>query len=126
WSSTYTLVSLIVIGSFLLSHSRALPRHYDDETQRENVTHERERIPGGPVRAESRPPAGGGVPDARLAQRGGGCRPGSVAAAQPVRHPRHREPRRLAHHGRRAGLPGPAAHAPVAARRTAGRARARP
>ena len=41
---------------------------------------------GGAVRGAPDPPAGGGLPDARLAERGGRRRPGSLAAAQPLRH----------------------------------------
>ena len=52
--------------------------------------------------AAARPPAGGGLPDARLAERGRRRRAGGVAAPQPLRHERGREPRRLAHDGRRA------------------------
>ena len=55
--------------------------------------------------AQPDPPAGGGLPDARLAERGGRRRPGGLAAAQPLRHERRREPGRLADDGRRAGLP---------------------
>ena len=38
------------------------------------------------------PPEGGGLPDARLAERGGRRRSGSLAAPQPLRHERRREP----------------------------------
>jgi hypothetical protein len=37
-----------------MSHSRALPRHYYDETQRKNVTDELRLMVGGTVRAASR------------------------------------------------------------------------
>ena len=46
--------------------------------------------------AEPRPPAGRRLPDARLADRGRRRRPGGLAPAQPRRHQRCREPRRLA------------------------------
>ena len=58
-------------------------------------------------------------------QRGRRRRAGGLAAAQPRRHRRRREPRRLADHGRRAGLPRHAARAQVAARGAARAARAR-
>ena len=56
-------------------------------------------------------PARGRVSDARLAERGRRRGPGSLAAAQPHRHERGREPRRLADHRRRTRLTQHAAHA---------------
>ncbi len=92
------------------------------------MTDGRTRLAGGAVRGAPDPSAGGGLPDARLAERGGRRRPGSLAPAQPRRRQRRREPRRMADDGRRPGVPGHAALAPVAARGAAGRggARARP
>ena len=45
----------------------------------------RERLAGRAIRGAPRPPARGGLPDARLAERGRRCRAGGVAAAQPRR-----------------------------------------
>src|SRR5437899_3304671 len=56
----------------------------------------------GAVRGEPRPPAVGGLPDARLAERGGRRHPGSLATAQPLRPERCREPGRMADDDRRA------------------------
>ena len=81
------------------------------------------QIAGGAIRGQPDPSAGGGLPDARLAERGRRRRAGSLAPAQPLRHERRREPRRLADDGRRARLPRHAALAQVAARGAAGRAR---
>ena len=58
-------------------------------------------------------------------ERGRRRRPGGLAAPQPLRHERRREPGRLADDGRRARVPRHAALAQVAARGAAGRARAR-
>ena len=55
-------------------------------------------------------------------ERGGRRRPGSLAAAQPLRRQRRREPGRMADDGGRAGVPGHAALAQVAARGAARRA----
>src|SRR5205085_5489659 len=71
------------------------------------------------------PPADGGLPPARLAERGRGRRAGRLAPAQPRRHQRRREPGRLADYGGRAGVPEHAASAEVTARGAPGRARAR-
>ena len=68
------------------------------------------------IRGAPDPSAGGRLPDARLAQRGRRRRAGGLAAAQPRRRERDREPRRLADDGRRARLPRHAALAQVAAR----------
>src|SRR6266545_4862676 len=88
----------------------------------------RARLAGGAVPGPPLPPAGGGLPDARLAHRGRRRRPGSLAATQPQphRHQRGPQPRRLADHARRAGVPGHAARAHLTARGTPGRAPARP
>jgi hypothetical protein len=69
---------------------------------------------------------GGGLPDARLAERGGRRGPGSLATPHSLRPYWRRKPRRMADDGRRAGVPGHAALAQVATRGTSGRARARP
>ena len=55
--------------------------------------------------------ARGGLSHARLGERGGRCRPGSLAAPEPHRRRRGREPRRLADDRRRARV---AEHAPPA------------
>ena len=75
-----------------------------------------EEFPGGAIRGQPDPPAGGGLPDARLAERGRRRSAGSLAAAQPLRHERRREPGRMADDSRRAGVPRHAALAQVAAR----------
>src|SRR6266540_5500923 len=46
----------------------------------------RGRMAGGAVRGAPHPPAGGGLPDARLAQRGRRRRAGRLAPTQPLRH----------------------------------------
>src|ERR687890_1394490 len=89
-----------------LSHRPGLVRHYYNETTRlENVTDGRtRRLAGTALRGEPHPPAGGGLPDARLNQRGRRRRPGSLAPPQPLRHQRHREPGRMADDGRGPGV----------------------
>src|SRR5262249_19982223 len=88
----------------------------------------RARLAGGALPGAPPPPAGGGLPDARLAHRGRRCRPGNLAAAQPQphRHQRGPQPGRLADDAGRAGVPGHAARAHRTARGTPGRAPARP
>ena len=81
------------------------------------------RSAGHTVRGRPPPAAPRGLPDARLAQRGRRRRPGGLAAAQPLGHERRRQPQRMADDGRRAGVPGHAALAQVAARGAAGRGR---
>src|SRR3712207_3244564 len=53
------------------SHRSDSARHYNDGPRPEDVTDDRTRLAGGTVRDPPRPPAGGGLPDARLAERGG-------------------------------------------------------
>ncbi len=65
---------------------------------------ERQRHLRRAVRAAPRAPAGRRVPDARLDRRGRGRGAGGVAAAQPLRRRRGRQPRRLADDRRRADL----------------------
>jgi hypothetical protein len=79
-------------------------------------------ISGGALRGAPGASAFGGVPHARLGQRGGRRRPGGLATAQPLRHQRRGEPRRLADDGRGARLP---QHAALA-RGPLGRPRPRP
>ena len=62
------------------------------------------------LRGTPNPRAGGRLPHARLAQRGGRRRPGGLAAAEPNRCGRDRESRRLADDG---GRPRVAEHAPL-------------
>src|SRR6266511_510027 len=61
-----------------------------------NVTGGRGRLAGGAVPGPPQPSAGGGLPDARLSQRGRRRRAGCLAPAQPRRHQQRPEPRRLA------------------------------
>src|SRR6185437_16637159 len=112
------LVSLIFITISLLSRlSRELSpaRHYYDGTAQEDVT-DGWRLAGGAIRSESGAASGGGVPDARLGQRGRRRRAGSLAAAQPRRYDRSREPQRLADDRGRPRLSGHAALAQIASR----------
>src|SRR5215210_6484239 len=69
-----------------LSHRPGLVRHYyNDTTRRGNVTDGRtRRLAGTALRGEPDPLEGGGIPDARLNQRGRRRRPGSLAPAQPL------------------------------------------
>ena len=69
-------------------------------------------VAGGAVRRAAGPSAGGRLPDARLARRGGRRRAGRVAALSRRRHRRGREPRRLADDGRGPGVPEDAARPP--------------
>ena len=79
------------------------------------------------VRGAPAAAAGGGLPDARLAQPRPTtrCRRPGCGSAAPTRR-RHREPRRLADDGRRAAVPRHAALAQVAARGAAATCGARP
>ncbi len=77
-------------------------------------------------RATPDSPASGGLPDARLAQRGRRRRPGGLASAQSRRHQQRREPSWVVDHGGGTGVPEHAAHARVAARGAPRRAHARP
>src|SRR5262249_28765309 len=86
----------------------------------ERVSRGRERLAGGSLRGEPDSPAGGGLPDARLAERGRRRRAGVVAPLEPLRYERGAESRRLAHDCRRARLPGHAPGAEVAPRGAAG------
>src|SRR5438128_589118 len=83
-----------------LSHRLSFDRHYYDGTGRRNVTDGRTRMAGGAIRGEPDPPESGRLPDARLAERGGRRRPGSLAATQPLRHEQCREPGRMGGEGR--------------------------
>ena len=88
----------------------------DDTWQREDVTDGRERVAGGALRGAPGPSAGGGLPDAGLAHRRRRRRAGHLAAAQPGRGGRGREPRRVADDDRRPGVPEHAALAQRPAR----------
>src|SRR5215211_9224482 len=112
---------LLVIS---LSHRPGLVRHYyNDTTRLETVTDGRtRRLASTALRGEPDPPESGGLPDARLDQRGGRRPPGSLATPQPLGHQRHREPGRMADDSRRAGVPKHAAFAPLKARGAPGRA----
>src|SRR3954454_17270513 len=80
---------------------------------------------GGALRGAPDPPAGGGLPRARLAKRGRRRSTGSVATRQPLRRERDRDPAWLADYGRRAGEPKPPPLAEVTARGGPRPARAR-
>src|SRR5919199_2013678 len=107
------------VGSCFIRH------YYNDVTRRGNVTDGRTRLARTAVRGEPNPPQGGGLPHARLVERGRRRPPGSLATPQPLRHQRGREPERMADYGRRAGVPGHAALATGEARGAPGRARGR-
>src|SRR6266540_2538489 len=98
------------------SHRPVFGSHCYDRSRRRNVTDERGRLAGGAVRREPAPPAGGGLPDARLTRGGGGRRAGSLAPSQPLGGKRDREPGGMADHSRGACVPDHAAVAPVPAR----------
>src|SRR2546422_49837 len=66
-------------------HRVGFARHSYDETRRGNVTDGRTRLVGGAIRGQPDPPAGGGLPDARLPLRGGRRRAGVLAPPQPLR-----------------------------------------
>ena len=61
------------------------------------------------------------MPDARLGERGRRCSAGGVAATRRLRRP-HRQPGRMADHGRGTALPGRAARPPITARGAVARA----
>src|SRR5215208_4092336 len=124
WRGERPRVSILISFSHrdLLSHRQGFFRHYYDGTRQKDVTDGRERISGKAIRGAQKPPEGGGLPDARLPFRGGRCRPGSLAASQPLRDERRREPGRMADHGRRTSVPGHAALAHLAACGAPGRA----
>ena len=124
------MCSLVIVLHFaqvpVLSHRLDFVGHLVDTRRRGDVTDGRARLAGGAVRGAPRPPAGGRLQDARLAERGRRRGPGELAAAQPVGHERGREPPRVADDGRRARVAQRAALAPDAARGAARRPRARP
>src|SRR6266508_5994829 len=98
------------------SHRPVFGSHCYDRSRRRNVTDERGRLAGGAVRREPAPPAGGGLPDARLTRGGGGRRAGSLAPSQPLGGKRDRELSGMADHGRRPRVPEHAVVSSVAAR----------
>ena len=85
-------------------------------TNRRNVTHARPGLARRALRGKPPPPARRRLSDARLRDRGGRRRPGSLDPPEPHRHERRRQPAGLADDGRRAGLPQHAAIAPDAPR----------
>ena len=94
---------VLLCVSGIACHIARISRVYcNDPTRRRNVTDGRARMAGRALRGAPDPPAGGGLPDARLAERGRRRRAGSLATTQPLRRERGREPRRLADDGRRA------------------------
>src|SRR5262249_26476697 len=102
--------SLSHIGSFLRVY------FYDTAGAR-ILTDERAAMAGRAFRAAPRPPAGGGLPDARLADRGRRRGPGGLAETGPRRRQRGRESWRVADDDRRACV---AEHAPRASRQARG------
>src|SRR6266702_5855832 len=82
----------------------------------------RTRMADGTIRGRASPPAGGGLPDARLSLGGGRRRAGVLAPPQPLQHERRREPGRMADDGGRTGVPRHAALAQLAARGATGSA----
>ena len=104
-------ISRVVTPPCPLSHRGVRGCQCGDTRQRGNVTDGRQRLAGSRLRGAPRSPAGGGLPAARLDDRRRRRRAGHLAAADRRGHQRGREPRRLADHGRRAGV---AEHAPVA------------
>src|SRR6185312_17212535 len=64
---------------------------------REEATDGRDAMAGGSIRGAPRTAARGGLPDARLGQRGRRCGAGGLAATRPLRRRRDRQPGRLAH-----------------------------
>src|SRR4051794_2784037 len=70
-----------------------------DEARPTDVTDDRTRVAGRPIRSQPDAPSRRGLPDARLGERGRRRRTGGLAAPQPRRQDRGREPRRLAHDG---------------------------
>src|SRR6266567_6620670 len=88
-------------------------RHYIDSRGGRNVTDGDRRLVGRTLRGQASPPAGGGLPHARLALRGRGRRTGGLAPPEPRRYQRRREPGWMADHGGRAGVPEPAGLAQI-------------
>src|SRR6266702_3327662 len=89
---------------WLSSHRRGSVGHWYDTRRWRNVTDGRTRLAGRPVRGEPPALARGGVPGARLGERGGRRGAGNLAAAQPFGRRRGGEPGRLADHDRGAGI----------------------
>src|SRR5689334_6252651 len=74
--------------------------HSYDKTKRGNVTDDGyTQLAGGAIRGRASSPASDGLPHARLARRGRGCRPGGLAASEPFRHEHRLEPGRVADDG---------------------------
>src|SRR5712691_3480804 len=109
------------VSVLTVSHRMRSTRHRHDGSTRENVTDGQARRAGAALRGGARPPARGGVPDARVARRGRGRGPGGLAPARPRRQRQHRQPGGLADDGGRARMPGHAALAQVARRAAARR-----
>src|SRR6266487_1139344 len=98
------------------SHGVGFACHYIDSIRGRNVTDGDRRLVGRTLRGQASPPAGGGLPHARLALRGRGRRTGGLAPPEPRRYQRRREPGWMADHGGRAGVPEPAGLAQITAR----------
>src|SRR5215218_10224946 len=110
---------VIVICDLLnLSHRPGFVGHYyNDTTRRRNVTDGcTRRMAGGAFRGAPRPTEGGGLPDARLDERGRRRRAGDLAQARTLWRRWRREPGRVANDGRVKGVPEHAALAPLEAR----------
>src|SRR5215208_1242342 len=75
-----------VRGSLGRSHRIGAVRQWYDGPRRRDVTGGRARTSGPAVRGQPDPPAGGGLPDARLGERGRRRRAGVVASAEPLRN----------------------------------------
>src|SRR5438067_2632367 len=97
-----------------------------DTRARSDVTDGRARLAGPALRGRAGPPEGRGLPHAGIADRGGRRGPGRLAAPEPLRGGRRRQPPRLADHDRRARLPQHAALAQRAPRGAPGRPRPGP
>src|SRR5215467_9423593 len=84
------------------SHRLVLRVYFYDTAGARIVTDEGSAMAGRAFRAAPRPPAGGGLPDARLAHRGRRRGPGGLAETGPRRRQRGRESWRVADDDRRA------------------------
>src|SRR5687768_9179775 len=101
WSWCRAAVGVGWVTSVSFCHTEGVSLvNAQDGPRREDVTDGRARLAGGPVRGEPDPPAGGGLPDARLGERGRRRRPGGLAAAEPLGSGRHQGPAGVADHGR--------------------------
>ena len=85
-----------MVDPSVMSQRAATARHGYDGCRRGGVTVSDLDQLAGRFEADRAAPAGGRLPDARLAGRGRRRRAGGLAAAQPRRHRRGRQPHRLA------------------------------